>query len=870
MPLIPISTNVEGADLNTGSQGLVGAALANVGNVVQDMSLQIGEKLRNEEAVQTVASTRAAREFESKQKIAELKADSPDGYMWEVKDGKRQQVRNPDGTQKSITSAYRDWANEKFESDQKRMPSRVAQDLYVREMLPDFTDNISVVQGHEFSKRQGATKGKAVEAGNIRAMDVYTAPGHLSDVYEKSKANVAQNASLVSVDGITASELPLMDAAQSDQLAENWGEGIYRNANETVTTGGTLPTRYLEDAYDAWVGDVKPGNQFEDHVRHGEKTKARAQWAEENKKRVAMGEPELAFPEELKTITSMATDETRDRIALKLLSLMKTKQHRVDVEFSSETEGLAAFGKSKILTPQARREYRGQVADYEQRTLQYVAEGTVLPLKAAQGIAHVRASDKIGSFLGSRNYWALTEKEKIDTEKAGAAEAIKVGEDLYGYFQKNALMKNKFSKDAIVGIAKLEFEKALATERETIKTGLRNNTASVAQEYNPVYAATAKLIDPNAPEGLAAQIKAKGRQAGKVWDGQAAQSDRATGIERGRNNFLLDDPQLQSWAKALDNPNTNAKQLADFFEAAPIMGVANAQRIMDGMIKNGLPEQYAAGLLVKDDRFMREQVAQVLVEKGVNKSEDEYRKNFPQNMDKLEKTIQEGIQPYLPELEKMEAMRGRNTGLIINTLAATARINAVAAARRQTEFDADKAVASGVEATFGRLFVKSEVNGHTVIAPRVRVQRVQGPGGKVVEKPIIQDEQTTNKTAVFFSRMRKDPEIFLQQHPNIIIPDGLDRESFKIRLRDTLETGLTKKGDGYGIRVNLNTKNSSVGVVDLMEKDERGNRVPVIMKTDDILRLQNKHDEENPGWFKSFWNNATKKPFPVRGAGPKF
>lgn len=876
MPTIPIqqtgiSLDVGGADLNPGQQGLVEASLARAGGAVADLSLQIGNELMQQEAVQVVQKRRAERELQSKTKMAELKALSPDGYMWEEKNGVRTEVKNPDGSNRTITQEYRDWANQQFEQDQLTMPSRYAQDLYKSEMLPKFTDLIMEAQSMQFEKNHGATKLKADETALTRAKSIYSYPGPVAEVYKSSRDNFMQNSALIGPGGFSALEVEARALEQGKLLAESFGEGHYLVADKAITTKTPLPYRYIEDNYDIWTDQVKPGNQFVDFMKEKARRDLRNQIIEQNKERVAKGLPELPFPEEARTIVSMVDDETRDRLAHKFLSLMHTKKDRVNVEFEDQVNGHSSANMSKTVPLFLRREQKAANDEFVNRTLnEYIPNEHVLPLNGLQGIMKVKTTEKLGEFLASRNYWAKSDAEKRRIEAEAAPLATKLGNELYDRLQKNNLIKNKFSKVAVVGAAIKTWEDELRKERGVIEDQLRTNSALAAQDNNPTYRWAGEYINPNAPGGLANEIKTKASKVIPVWDAQAQDSTMAKGSTAGVNNFVLKPDQLQAWSKAFDSKDLNAKTLADLYESLPKLSNAHANNIMDGMIQAGLPEAYRSGMMIKGDRVLLEQVSQVLVDRGTSKAEEAFSKNYgADKLKDLNDTLIEKFQPFLPRLQNMEALKGRNSEAFINTMLSAARNNAIRAASGQTEFDAEKAATVGIESTLNKLFAVSDKSGgKQVMVPRVRVQQTKGKNG-VEDKLIVQDEVTANKAKVFFDRVRLDPEVIFKLYPNIHTPSGLDKEQFKSMLKMTLNPELTKDGSGHKLFIDLNTKETGFRRVELFTKEADGKLKPIILNTTDVILMQEKYDAENPGWFQKTFGDKKKIVFPVE-KGPKF
>lgn len=156
MPQIPIqqtgiSTDVGGADLNTGAQGLIGSALARTGSQVSNAAWNTMELMTRAEATEAVNSKMSDLTIKSALKKKELEYTSIGGYLVD-QDGQR--IKNPDGqTDRTITQEFRDWANNEFETSQRSMPNRLGQDMFKQSGLNMFTNDIEHVYSTELAKK---------------------------------------------------------------------------------------------------------------------------------------------------------------------------------------------------------------------------------------------------------------------------------------------------------------------------------------------------------------------------------------------------------------------------------------------------------------------------------------------------------------------------------------------------------------------------------------------------------------------------------------------------------------------------------------------------------------------------------------------
>lgn len=208
MPLIPddrkfISTDVSsGSAENPGSAGMVPNAIANAGNTLTNVSLNLLEGVTRSEAIQASSKALLEDDFASQDMIRQLKTKYSSGY---VTNDDGTQVTNPDGKPKTITQAYRDWANSRYEDNQSSMPSKMAQELYTQRAGQSFTDSMIKVRNDEFIQRTNSFKddqAAQLMKGTNRLVDspevtaAYNLMDHLND------QNTAQKGTLLSADEV--------------------------------------------------------------------------------------------------------------------------------------------------------------------------------------------------------------------------------------------------------------------------------------------------------------------------------------------------------------------------------------------------------------------------------------------------------------------------------------------------------------------------------------------------------------------------------------------------------------------------------------------------------------------------------------------
>jgi hypothetical protein len=148
MMIIPqqnaISTDVPGADLNPNQQGMPEAALAETIGRGLTAGMNVYGHMVKAEAEEALNKKMSEITIKSDMKRKELEMQSEGGYMLDEK-GNR--------TQRTMTEAFRDWANDEYHAGQASMPNQLGQDLFREHGMSSFTQEIGLVHATEWAKR---------------------------------------------------------------------------------------------------------------------------------------------------------------------------------------------------------------------------------------------------------------------------------------------------------------------------------------------------------------------------------------------------------------------------------------------------------------------------------------------------------------------------------------------------------------------------------------------------------------------------------------------------------------------------------------------------------------------------------------------
>ncbi len=256
MPVIPIepnliSTDVPGVDLRPRESGVVGSALAGVGQDLARTGFGLMEQMQHAEAKDAAFREKADDMLAGEDFVTELKMKNPTGYVTDSKTGEF--MTNADGTRRTITQEYREWANERFESKQRKMPSEIARQLYHQE-----AGNYYVSSQLSLRREEDVLKARYFDDGQVSNLQKFSdnlvSRPDVNKVYEFS--NTIMGAEMAQV-GSTRSSVVASENARkyNHQLAESVLEGGYNQVLSGIKSGNKAFNRSDSVAY--WRGVLK-------------------------------------------------------------------------------------------------------------------------------------------------------------------------------------------------------------------------------------------------------------------------------------------------------------------------------------------------------------------------------------------------------------------------------------------------------------------------------------------------------------------------------------------------------------------------------------------------------------------------------------
>lgn len=188
MPIIPvdrnlISTGVPGTDASSPGGAIVNSSLATFGQQVAQNGLALDQQLRVQEARDASESAFNQDQIDSEGYYNKLKISSPDGYVYD--DNGKKKVNTSDGSYRTISQEYRDWANDKFKKNQDAMPNLIAQDAYKSKASTFFSSQISASMNDENNLKIESYKTNMIQRDQSKS-DSLASNGSLARLYQLS------------------------------------------------------------------------------------------------------------------------------------------------------------------------------------------------------------------------------------------------------------------------------------------------------------------------------------------------------------------------------------------------------------------------------------------------------------------------------------------------------------------------------------------------------------------------------------------------------------------------------------------------------------------------------------------------------------
>lgn len=877
MPVLPSQKNLISTDVPSApSEGVspVGSALANMGAQVEQSAYAVKEQLKRAEAVE--ASQRFANQDEiaADQTWQKLKDTSPDGYVYETNSdgshvmdelGNKKRSKNSDGTDRTITQEFRDWANDRYEKTQLQLPSDMAQELYRDKSGKAFTNRIQLANSEEHTIRISAINDQQETTDLKNSTDIYDFPSS-AKLYDKFDKRVQELNQLAGAQGIPASSVHDKVQKMGNQYSLQYVEGELRNIR--TDAGGVkkrLQTDRLSALLDVVTGQPKPGNIYEgwldpETMQPSTRTKSRQ-------------------AKNLPAVTDMLSPQDRRRLADEILSAMSGPAKSIDKSaLDSEGNGL----KAAALVPE-RPETRGQFQQdynsYIQKMNTALTQHVYEPVEYLQRITAVRAAQLVGEYMRSKNF-AYTPAYQQLLDLRGRSDTLKNEiKALVPFANKYASTPETVtSTTAALGEADRTFQLELQGIIRNQDAKAKTNFPEFARETDPdLYASKMGTFNT--------QDLTSANPGQRPWFRHLDRSRvMKLGPEHAKNEGYLTSDEQEQLSKTIGSSDTPVDKLAqglNQFMSPKGWDLDGVQVIRQMAVNGKIPQEWRFMPFYMHSQSLTEDMVQTLRDGDklvANYKDTVAGKSKGSTWDDLLNLADQKGDPYFKSIMETEGKISGNTAGLVSSLrkvVATKAINTMKDGRIQP----DEAIEGAIKDLFGTQediirtgggFLSGITKAETAVPKRTR-EPVFGPRASTSILPrrtteggqtLVIDDEARKSIAIYTDAVRRDPMQLVKDFGAVIPADhmaGSNLETFlksgsanlhQVQIIDTGPDGHPVKGFGFVYTTRVD--GSATGHQPLLRKDPDGSYHRVFIPYSQLILRGNEMRQANGG--KGLWD----------------
>lgn len=252
MPVVPVQTKAISTDVpgpttfRLPEAGGLGTAIQSAGAQVGGEAFDLIRQMKESEAVTAASSAHAQDQIDSQTAYNDFKSRSNDGNAY---DESGKPVLSDDGTQMSLREQYRNWANDKFQSNQLSMPSALAQQKYQEAGRGYFTQQ-TLLMGHD-QDVISTDSSKIADAKTLQSFsDNLTSTPDVNQAYQYSNTLSSSIMDKVGTGIYTASEGQQLILRANQQISESLLKGAHNQVLAGSRSGVSMHDRAAQ--VDQW------------------------------------------------------------------------------------------------------------------------------------------------------------------------------------------------------------------------------------------------------------------------------------------------------------------------------------------------------------------------------------------------------------------------------------------------------------------------------------------------------------------------------------------------------------------------------------------------------------------------------------------
>lgn len=786
-----------------GTFGEAGRGLSDIGATVQNISMGLDDQLKKSEAIDASDKAMFQDTIDSEDKMQQLKMSYKSGF---VTDSQGNQVQNPDGTPRTITQEYRDWANGRYQQNQTAMPNLMAQQLYKEKAGRYFTSSMLKVRDDELQQRVSnfhdgyASRALTVENRLVDMPNPNAAYNYTDSLLSSAKDQVGHV--------LSPAEFDTLQKATQQKSADALFKGLETSVLREPKRGQTRSSQI------DYVMSVLQGQDPDSQRRKNNG---------------------------LYTFSDVVNPDEKAKIEQRLLALRQQAGKMDTASLNQQTENaksLLDMGQRVDVTP--------QINGWRQ-------------LRAQNQIDDEQYAEKVGGlYAHDAAYKAFTNPAfKMMSPDEKQKYIAQAGDQLFQQYAKQLPPDLASPTSTVGGVYRKEFHDELTRLGNQYDKRAVTDFASTLNDIPQVKALTANL-DFSAPQTFwktGAMLKQRSDVLEQMGD--------AYFKTKSPDFRYFSKDESQKWSNALKNPTTPAAQVVNGLEAAQAGDSKRFGSYIDQMIRDKNLDQGWRFVLGAPDTQTRVDIVSALRDgKTIREEAGKIMKDKGQSWEGLDKAVGQKAADFLTG--DFQGVGDSSTGLQQIKAVRDAITNKAAklyAADHGSKPDLGSYAQQAVDAMYGTQYKSVNTGGGALwwYTPGSQNQ-INIP--KTVDGRPLADQEFDNVVKNRADLLSANDKL---KANGVIVPqgmNGIEPDKFYDQVRTTGR--IVPSGDRQGFYLLYKDPTTGGYVHALTEqKDRNGNNAPFYMKLTDLIKDPPKPEKTGSSFLDSILNMGTtlKKSF---------
>jgi hypothetical protein len=797
MPILPVQKNLISTDVpsvDTGGASPIGAATANFGAQLEQTGFAIKEQLKRTEAIATSQQYALQDKMDSEVKWQQMKASSPDGYVYErdpqtnqmLQDefGRDKRAKNTDGTDRTITQEYRDWANDRYQKNQLQLPSDMAQEMYRAQSGEFYTNQLRTAEAEEHVMRTTAIKQQIKDQVDKLATKNYDFPGaNNEDFYSDYDRMIQSVKALAGPKGYDAAETHQMVDDATHTLALNRALGQLRAIREE--TGGdkksmVSQTKRLMDFIEVISGHPregtpnvtdpsKGGNYYEGTMALDPVT------GKYNSTSMTQRRQQMFLP----AMTDMLKAHDRNMLVNEAWSMIKGQAKEMDLSALSKLKEQYVANAKTPLNRLPESDLAAQYGNFQNLAFQALGTGQKTPIEVGSDLLDMRAA-----YFEGKNATVTS-----DYQNAAARTAMLKNQS--AFLKQNAeqlvpLLNQNWKGDPqlqvtakdLIGMATEKMQTQGVNRIDEITRKQQHDFAGLVAEREPeLYRRYWGAFDPKNPDTLPNNLS--------DWFAHVdVRAKSALGYEQSKNTSGIPENMKNNFVQMLENQPNNELRAKTYRTVLAKLG-PQGTRVLNALADSGaIPDNRKLINTFALSQNMTEDMASAAMDSGEilkkYSATDAFTSTKP---DDIMRTVRAKFGTQIQGVVGYENKPGGDAlkldNMLVDVISKKAMLNV---ANSNGSLSVDEAIKGAGEDFIGRMYWVSNSggffnNGTTkgqLPVPRYQVVPDVQPGPRAYPKVLGSryiNQEDVGRIADFADSLKKDPSVLLDKYGVVLPPD---------------------------------------------------------------------------------------------------